>query len=289
MDPNKSWQDYLNASNELTNLSNTFTTGLDSAKKKVKDEMGYDALQKSIEPIRQSIADTEGTLENLGSNLKTRTSGRLMTNAQLSRLKTAEQDPIIQQLSNLNRGLGVKQQGVADIERAADSAGTDFLTGYKNSWDTLVNKQGGSWNKYLQDWQAQQNDFNRRIQEMQINSQNAAAQRQKELQQMLIDWEREKINNQYKREDDAAAKVSGANAKNITIETQTSPYLIDKVFNTPTGQTTKDIANFFGADLKKGEMSGLEYLWNGIFNPDYINPSKSTSFYAKNKPTNGGW
>ncbi|MGV8142964.1 MAG: hypothetical protein ACP5NS_05025 [Candidatus Pacearchaeota archaeon] len=284
MDPNKSWQDYLNVSGEISNLSNTFTSGLDTAKKKVRDEMGYDELMKSIQPIRQSIADTEDTLTNLGSNLKTRTAGKLMTNAQLSRLKSAESDPIIEQLSSLNRGLGVKQQGVSDIDRAVDSAGTDFLTGYRNNMDTLYNKQSGAWNKYTQDWQGQQNDFNRRIQEMQINSQNAAAQRQRELQQMMIDWEREKINNQYKREDDQAAKIAGANSKPISIETETSPYLVDKVFNTPTGQTTKDISDFFGINLQKGQMSGGEYLLQSIFNPNYVK-----EFYSPKRNSSGGW
>lgn len=276
MDPNKSWQDYLDASGELSTLSNTFTPGYTEAKKKVKDTMGYDELQKSITPLRQSIADTEGTLENLGTNLKNRTAGRLVTNAQLSRLKSAESDPIIQQLSTLNRGLGVKQQGVSDIERAADTAGTDFITGYRNNYDTVLNKQGGAWNKYQSDWQGTQNDMNRKLQEMQINSQNAAAQRQKEIQQMMIDWEKEKYNTDNARAD----KAAGGNP-DLTINTDVSPYLVDKVMNTPNGQMSNDISNFFGINLQPGQMSGAEYALQSIFNPQYV-----TDFY--NKRARGG-
>lgn len=129
--------------------------------------------RQTIEDIRRRSADVERRLEGLPQQLQGRTAGRRVTQAQLDRLTSAEQDPLLQALRGTTRQLGTEQQGLSDVENQIAQRlgeGEDLFR---------LRLQQGQTNL--------QNLLNRAQAERSLEAQRRAAAQAAALQQQLID------------------------------------------------------------------------------------------------------
>lgn len=259
MDINSVWNSYNDLNSQAKDLAGGYEGGVTNAQNTVRNNLGYDSQQKNLNNIRQSVANTENTISTLPQNVQQRTAGRLVTNAQLNRITSAEQDPLVKQLGNLNNGLNVAQQGVNDINTQAADAGQNYTTGFNAKLAGFNSQAQGTLGLY--------NNL------LQTNAANAAASRQADLQQAMLDFSK----GQYNDQQAATAKANQDQLNSTIIAPTQTPNLIAQ-----TKSVADDIGHFLGVqgrDLEgvdqTGKMSGLEYLYNQIFNPNYLINNRS--------------
>lgn len=261
MDAGSIWNNYNNLNNQANTLASGYQSGVSGARQSTLDRLGYNDQQNTLNNIRHSVADTENTISSLPQQVQQRTAGRLVTNGQLSRIQQAEQDPLVKQLGSLNNTMNVTQQGVNDINTQANAAGQDYTNGFNARLAALQDQAKGQLGIY--------NTM------LQTNAANAAAKKQADLQQAMLDFSKQ----QYTDKQTADAKAAQDKINALRIQ-PTQPFDL--------GRTMQDIGRdntgFFGltnVHQPNNGMSGLEYLYNQIFNPEYVNPENSNSYYGQ--------
>lgn len=112
--------DLFGQSDQLTNQINKLIQGRGQnrslARQRLENRYDIGGRQSTIEDIRRRTGDVERRLQALPQQLKNRTSGRLVSQGQLDRLTSAEQNPLMQALQGSTRQLGIEQQGLSDLQ-----------------------------------------------------------------------------------------------------------------------------------------------------------------------------
>ncbi len=231
--------DYLNKFGEITSKVGAYNTDTGKQKddlyNKLRTDFGYDDRVKNLDATRKSVMDAESLLTNLPTNIKQRTSGRLMTAGQTARLQAREQDPLVNQLTNLNRSQDVEGNAVKDINSNISDQLQNFLQTRGLGLDSLMNEQSNTWNQYKatndEERNAWQQDFQNKqlaqqayLAQLQSDSQNRIAEIQDKYNRDVMskqDAKDQQAYNQY-LQDEKAKKTSDLHSAS-TSYIQTSP------------------------------------------------------------------
>lgn len=113
---------------------------------KLENDLGINNRLKNIEDIRSKASDIQLRLDRLPTDLKNRTSGRLVTNAQLNRLTNSESQPLFNNLTNTTRFLGDEQAGLTSAQQQLTQRINDDNTLFQG----LINQRNLNSNSLLQ-------------------------------------------------------------------------------------------------------------------------------------------
>lgn len=179
--------EYNRISKQIEDAQKNYATTRDAKIGELKTSYGYDDRIKSLDSIRKSVAENEGMLESLPENVRQRTAGSLMTNAQLQRRTAAEQNPLITALSSLSRNQGVQQQGLNDIDAQLKDAMNTMYQDYTGNLNNLFDTRNKAFDKYKMDYDAQQQEYNRAAQLRQFQLQKEIEDNRNRLTKEMYD------------------------------------------------------------------------------------------------------
>lgn len=96
-------------------------------------ELGLPEVRTRVSTLRKSLLDTENLLSGVEGSVSGRTRGRLVTDAQRSRLVNLERAPITQQYNQIGGQYGMETQNMSDI---VGQVGTKSDLAYKGQEQT---------------------------------------------------------------------------------------------------------------------------------------------------------
>lgn len=263
------FDEYNNLNTQLNKLVGDYTQGSDARSNDLKKQYGYFDAINNLDNIRKSVANTDQMLTDLPQNLRQRSAGRLITNAQFSRIKAAEQDPLVQQLTNLNRGLDVGQQGVNDIRSIIQDELSRYDNNFKTTYGNLDTQRNLAFNRALGESQNQTNLAAARL---------AADQAAKQAQDIL-DWQKAQAdkNNQGSTYADLMKRINSVKDKvnGVTINTNPNSGGVD--LNTPETQQAfvPGVAGALGNLTAFPAITSLFKQLNGGKSPSITTPTQT--------------
>lgn len=86
----------------------------------LNQQFGVDDLRGRVSALRKGIVDTENAIEGVGDNVLGRTSGSLVSQAQVDRLTQKEQEPLFDLLGTKTQDLGFTSADAQDAQTRSD-------------------------------------------------------------------------------------------------------------------------------------------------------------------------
>lgn len=86
----------------------------------LNQQFGVDDLRGRVSALRKGIVDTENAIEGVGDNVLGRTSGSLVSQAQVDRLTQKEQEPLFDVLGTKTQDLGFTSADAQDAQTRSD-------------------------------------------------------------------------------------------------------------------------------------------------------------------------
>lgn len=157
-------------SQQISDLINGRSTQRQNDYQNLYNQYGLNDRLKSVENVRRSLLDTEKILSDLPRNIRNRTAGRMMTDAQRARLMSAERDPLAQQMGDLGRQEQANLAGFdasrGEVDRQlglkeqAYNAMLQNLMGQRSAaWSSEADERNRTFQKMMRDTQWKYNDL----------------------------------------------------------------------------------------------------------------------------------
>lgn len=244
IDPNADYNQQISSllANEPKNRENYLSN--------LRNQYSYQDRMNRLEGIRKNVASTDQMLQNLPEQLKQRTSGRLMTQGQLSRLQSTETEPLAKTLAQLASSQNTEQAGLNDINSLISQAMTQRGQDVSNIYGELSN-----------------------LRQQKLTKDEAEAQRRFQAQQQAISNAQARQNLKYQSdlEMQKAQAIADLNKANNPV-----PTFEDALYSAPVGwvnnlkgePTQVRVFPSTSANVKELKAQGATPVFSSKGNPD---------------------
>lgn len=143
---------YLQKISEASNVLNNAKNEREAGVAKMKTDSGYADKQTALDTATRTLYETQKRLDSLPENVKQRTSGRPVTQAQMSRILASESDPLAAQA----RSAAMSRQEADSSLSRLDQAIKDWIGQYNSDISNRVTGLGMESDALFKNFQAQE-------------------------------------------------------------------------------------------------------------------------------------